>query len=106
MLQSWPAIVFGWPAILTSLCLVVVGLLNRKAWLMAVAAGLSLLPTVYLSMYPGVFRAAWIPSILLMAAAFALHRGGRRAFPALLVLPYAGAMAWLAYVVLNQPSLT
>ena len=99
--QMWSLVIFGLP--ITAIFLVVIGLLSRTPWLVVIGAIVALPFTWYLA--TATRNLAWILSTLLMVAAFALHRGSRRTLPALLVLPYAGVIAWLAYVVLSQPSL-
>ena len=101
MLQKWPTYIL-WALIMASLVLVVLGLAQRRPWRIAAGALLSLPLTLYLSLYPGVFHASWILSVLLMAASFAAHRRWHRVVATVLVLPYVAVVAWLAYVVVSQ----
>ncbi len=72
----WPAVVFGWPAVVLSLVVAVTGTAVRKPVMVAVAAALTLPFGYYLS-----GAANWIglagPAIpvTLAGSAYALHRG-------------------------------
>ena len=97
----WPAIVFGWPAILTSIALSVMGIVRgRPKWLSA-AAIIALPFSLYLLGSP-LFR--WfglaIP-FLLAGAGFAIYKSRTR-LAWLLLTPFIGVSGWLAILVMSE----
>ena len=101
ILQAWPAIVFGWPAILVSIALSVMGIAGgRPKWLFA-AAIIALPFSLYLAGSPA-FR--WFglvfPFLLVGAGIFIRHRHTTVAW--FLLAPFVGVSGWLAILVMNQ----
>jgi hypothetical protein len=99
MTEALVQILFGWPAVITSILLSVAGVILKKPWLL-VASGIVCIPfTYYVS---GGFRS---PAILLpvfeFGAAFAITRE-RKLITWLLISPLIIVAVVLAYTVLTQ----
>ncbi|HQV93423.1 MAG TPA: hypothetical protein PLA27_11680 [Anaerolineales bacterium] len=90
---------FGWPAIIGSFLLSIVGVLMKKPNLLFVA-GVALIPfTYYLS--NGLRNPFVVIPLFQFASAFAIRRGNTR-LAWLLLLPFLVVTLWLAFVVLTQ----
>ena len=101
MVNWWPALVFGWPAILLAVVLSVMGILRRKPVWLAVAATVVIPFSFYLAGSP---RFRWIGlaiPLLLFGASIAVYRC-RPALAWFLLVPFVGVVGWLAIVVLNE----
>lgn len=101
MLEIWPAIVFGWPGILVSIALSVMGIVRgRPKWLFA-AAIIALPFSLYLAGSP---LFGWlglsIPLLLAGAGISIRHRHTRVAW--FLLAPFVGVSGWLAIAVMSQ----
>jgi hypothetical protein len=94
-------IVFGWPAIITSLVLCVAGLIARRPWLVISGAALFIAPGLYLSGYPAIRWFGLLLPVCLFGAAYAL-RQEKTLIAWLLTLPALIVSIWLAVVVLTQ----
>ena len=90
---------FGWPAIIAAVVLALVGLMTKKANLMAIAGVIFLPFTYYLS--NGLRNPLVVMPFLLFASAFSISRGNTR-LAWLLLSPLIIVVLWLAFVVLNQ----
>ena len=101
MLQMWPAIVFGWPAILTSIALSVTGIVRKRPSWLGAAAVLALPFSFYLIGSP-LFR--WfglaLPFILAGAGVAIYYHHTRVAW--VLLAPFVGVSGWLAIMVINE----
>ena len=102
MPEWWPAVVFGWPAVIVSVTLAAVGIVYRKLILLVVSAVLAAPFSFYLS---GGNR--WVSTICaalpltFVAAAYAVKR--RRPWIAwCLLAPFVGVAIWLAVIVISQ----
>ena len=102
MPEWWPAVVFGWPAVVVSMVLAAAGIVFRKTALLVVSAVLVAPLSYYLS-----GAESWIalagPVILLspLASAYAVKRGlSWLAWCSL--APLAGVAIWLAVTVVSQ----
>jgi len=92
-------IIFGWPAIITSILLSIAGVLLRKPAL-SVAAGIVCIPfTYYIS--NGFRTPTLLLPLLQFASAYAITRQ-RNLMAWLLITPLVIGSAVLAYVVLTQ----
>ena len=101
MLEMWPAILFGWPAILISLALSVMGIVRKRPGWLVVAAIIALPFSLYLSGSP-VF--GWLGlgiPLLLPGASIAIYYGQTIVAWSLLA-PFAGVSGWLAIAVMSQ----
>lgn len=98
MSDIWVPIVFGWPAVITSILLSIAGVwLKRPALL--IAAGVVCIPfTYYLSGYR---TSAVILPLFQFGSAYAITRQ-KNLLAWLLVVPLVVVAALLAYVVLTQ----
>ncbi len=101
ILEAWPAIVFGWPAIVVSISLSIMGIVRgRRKWLV-VAAFVALPFSLYLAGSPA-FR--WlglaIPLLLAGASVASCYNHPKVAWS--LLAPYVGAIGWLAIVVITE----
>ena len=101
MLEIWPAIVFGWPAILVSIALSVLGIVRgRPKWLFA-AAIIALPFSFYLAASPVIgWLGLTIPLLLAGAGISIRHRHTRVAW--FLLAPFVGVSGWLAIAVMSQ----
>ena len=100
MLTLWP-ILLGWPAILVSLALSVMGIvLGRSAWL--IVAAIIVVPfSLYLFGTPRFVWIALLLPVLLFGASIAI----RRSLPLLawsLFIPFVGFFGWLALIVMSE----
>jgi len=101
ILQAWPAIVFGWPAILVSIALSVMGIVRGRAkWLFA-AAVIALPFSLYLAGSPAFRWFGLVFPFLLVGAGISIrHRRTRVAW--FLLAPFVGVSGWLAILVMSQ----
>ncbi len=73
MLQAWPAIVFGWPAVLLALVLSAAGITRNKPVFLAAAVAIVIPFTLYLAANPGIGWIGLVIPILLIGAGVAVH---------------------------------
>ncbi len=102
MPEWWPAVVFGWPAVVVSVVLAAAGIVFRKPALLVVSAVLAAPFSYYLSGAESwvALAGAAIP-ITLVAGAYAVKR--RLSWVAwCLLAPFVGVAIWLAVVVVSQ----
>lgn len=98
MFENLVQMFLGWPAMIVSLALALVGILSRK-WEFSAAGAIILLPPAwYLSHYSIIY--AMLP-LLLFGAAYAVFKG-KIAGAALLAVPVFMGIMWLGFVVLTQ----
>ena len=102
MPEWWPAVVFGWPAVIVSVTLAVVGIVGGKPVLLVVSAVLAAPFSFYLS-----GGNSWILTVCaalpltFVAAAYAVKR--RRPWIGwCLLAPFVGVAIWLAVAVVSQ----
>ncbi len=97
----WPAVVFGWPAILLALVLSVLGISKRIPGLLAVAAVIATPFSLFLGGGP---RFGWlgfmIPVLLLGASVAVRYRRVEIAW--LLLLPIVAVLGWVASIVMGE----
>ena len=99
---NWcPAGVFGWPVIISALVLSVAGIVRKKPIWLYVAAVIVIPFTFYLFGSPRIGWAALMIPLLLAGAGIAVRRG-RFDLAWLLLAPFVGLIAWLAFVVINE----
>jgi len=100
MLSLWP-ILLGWPAILISIGLSVIGIVrSRSAWLI-VAAIISVPFSLYLFATPRFRWIALVFPVLLFGASIAI----RRSLPWLawsFFVPFVACFGWLAVIVMSE----
>ncbi len=101
ILDWWPAVVFGWPAIILALVLSVAGVIRKKPIWLYVAAVIVIPFTFYLFGSPRIGPAGLTIPLLLAGAGIAVRRG-RYDLAWLLLAPFAGVIAWLAIIVLGE----
>ncbi|MEW6404545.1 MAG: hypothetical protein AB1649_22335 [Chloroflexota bacterium] len=94
-------IVFGWPFVILSLLVSLIGLITKRHPYLFVAAALILPFSVYLIGYP--FVRGWSLALPLcqVASAFAIRNQKVTLAWSLFLLPLL-AIAWLAFLVLSQ----
>ena len=98
MPEWWPAVVFGWPAVLVSVVLAAAGIVSRRPALLIVSAPFS----YYLGgAETWVALAGLTLPLVLVAGAYAVKRCLFWLAWALWV-PFVGGAIWLAIVVLSQ----
>ena len=94
-------IVFGWPAILLSLGLAMIGLLKKWKW-MLVASGVVSIPFAwYLTGYPAVRSAAILLPLFQFVSAWAVHVK-KLTVAWLSFLPLVTIVGWSVFLVLTQ----
>ena len=101
MLQMWPAIVFGWPAILLSIALSAVGIVRKRPKWLVVAAIVALPFSLYLVGSPAFRWFGLAVPFLLVGAGIASYYGKTRVAWTLLA-PFVGVSGWLAIVVMTE----
>lgn len=94
-------IIFGWPFIILSLLVCLVGLITKHYWLLLVGAVLFAPFSYYLSGAPGIRWIGFAFPLFQAGAAFAV-RGNKMPLAWILTLPAFLVSAWLAFVVLSQ----
>jgi tryptophan-rich sensory protein len=97
------AVLFGWPAVLASGVLLVVGVVGAWSRVVFLGAVVACPFLFYLFLSPRLGWAAPIAGVMLFAAAIAVGWGHRLAAAALLA-PYVGLVGFVAYLVWNQPA--
>ncbi len=100
MLELWP-ILLGWPAILVSLALSVLGIVRgRPAWL--VVAAIVVVPiSLYLAGTPRFRWIALVFPVLLFGARIAIRRS-HLWLAWTLIVPFTGFFGWLAVIVMSE----
>ncbi len=97
----WPAVVFGWPAILLAMGLTVLGIIKRSPALIVVAAVIATPFSLYLGGSP---RIGWfgfmIPVLLLGSSIAVRHR--RLEIAWLLLAPIVLVVGWVASLVIGE----
>ena len=97
----WPAVVFGWPAVLLALALSVIGIAKRMPLLLAAAAIIAAPFSLYLVGSP---RIGWlgfgIPLLLAAAGAAVHYRRPQIAWP--LLVPVVALVGWVASLVIRE----
>ena len=94
-------IIFGWPFIIVSLLVSLIGLSTKRPWLLAASAILFAPFSYYLSGWPGVRGLAFTLPLFLAGAAYAIHK--QKIWPAwLFTLPAFLVSGWIAFLVLTQ----
>ena len=101
VLEAWPAIVFGWPAILLSIALSAVGIVRKRPRWLVVAAIVALPFSLYLAGTPA-FGWLGLSIPLLLAGASVASRYDRPIVAWSLLVPYVGGIGWLAIVVMTE----
>ena len=101
MIEILVQIVFGWPFIITSLLVSLIGLITKRYKYLLVAAALLFPFSVYLIGYP--FARGWslLLPLCLIGSASAI-RNQKMLIAWLLLLPPLLVSAWLAVIVLSQ----
>ncbi len=101
ILEAWPALIFGWPAIVGSISLSIMGIVRQRPKWLVIAAIVALPFSLYLAGSP-VFR--WLGlaiPFLLVGAGIATNYDKTRVAWTLLA-PFAGVSGWLAIVVMTE----
>ncbi len=100
-MDNWVQIIFGWPAIILSMVLSVVGVLKKWPWMLVLGGVLCVPFTVYLFGFTYLHFFAFLLPFFQFGAAWAVH-AGRKILPWILLLPLASIMFILAIIVLSQ----
>lgn len=101
MIDAWPIIFIGWPAIIISWLLMGFGIATRRPGPILAGSLLALPFLLYLFATPRFRYLAPVLILLNFAAVLAVSRG-HRWLPAALVAPFFAVTAWLAIAVLSQ----
>ena len=99
LVDRWPDIVLGWPAVIASLTCAGIALRFQQPALMALGAVLAAPFSIYVSVYVGI--AGPLSVCLYLAGAGALMLKRPR-IALLLLMPFLAIAGWLAVVVLRQ----
>ena len=102
MPEWWPAVVFGWPAVIVSVILAASGIVSRRPVLLLVSAVLAAPFSFYLSLGNNWFATVGtVIPFTLLAGAYAVKR--RRSWIAwCLLAPFVGVATWMAVIVISQ----
>ena len=95
----WPALVFGWPAILLAMVLSVWGIARRRPAGLYVAAVIAAPFSLYLGGTPRVGWLGFIIPVLLLGAGVAV-RYRRTEIASLLLMPVVAIVGWVASLVI------
>lgn len=101
MFEWWPAVVFGWPAIMVAVGLSVAGIVRKKPKWLVVAAIIVIPFSFYLAGSPKFRWVGLMFPLLLGIAAIAVKRD-RIPVAWLLLAPFVGVSGWLAVIVMSQ----
>jgi general stress protein CsbA len=95
----WPAVVFGWPAILLSILLAITGISSRRPAALFVSAVIAAPFSFYLAGTPRVGWLALMLPVLLIGAGIAVRY---RSVPTawLLLMPVVAVVIWVAGLVI------
>ena len=99
--EAWPAIVFGWPAILVSISLSITGIVRQRPKWLVVAACVALPFSLYLAGSPAFRWFGLATPFLLVGSSIATNYDKTRIAWSLLG-PYVGGIGWLAIVVMSE----
>lgn len=101
MAEWWPALVFGWPAIIAAIGLSIAGILRNKPFWLVAAAVVAAPFSLYLAGSP---KYGWLALLLspMLIAGSILVRYRRTTFAWYCLAPFVGVTGWLAIVVVNQ----
>ncbi|NWG05860.1 MAG: hypothetical protein HXY35_04130 [Chloroflexi bacterium] len=99
MAQVFVVLLFGFPAVLVSLLLSVVGILKEKFWLVLIGAVLFIPFSYYLSGSPGLYRLPILLPLFQIGSAVAV-RAKKKSWAWLLLFPAFFASLWVVVVVL------
>jgi hypothetical protein len=101
LLDMWPAIVFGWPAIVLSIALSVMAIVRGRPRWLVVAAIVALPFSLYLAGSP---LFGWlgltIPLLLVGASVASYYERPKVAWS--LLAPFVGVFGWLAIAVISE----
>jgi hypothetical protein len=101
MVLSWPEVVFGWPAAIAALMMLIAGTAIRR-WALAAAGALVALPFLFYLFGTPLFR-YWAPVIVMvnLASVLAVAKD-RRWLAAAALVPFAGTLLVLGGLVLAR----
>ena len=100
MIDFLVAVFFGWPAILITVILAVIGLLRSNYRFLVAAAILALPPSWFLSGFPVIRSPVFLLPLLLFASGYFTYRG-REMLAWLLVVPYFLSI-WLLFIAVTS----
>jgi len=101
MPQWWPAIVFGWPAVIVTLLLSVTGIARKKPVLLVIATIVVTPFSFYLMGSPRFGLVGLAIPLLLVSSSIAVHRR-HLVLAWMLLVPVVGVFSRLAMLVLRQ----
>lgn len=101
MPQWWPAIVFGWPAVIVTLLLSVAGIARKKPVLLVIATIVVAPFSFYLMGSPRFGLVGLMIPLCLLGSSIAVHRR-YMALAWLLLVPFVSVVGRLAFVVLSR----
>jgi hypothetical protein len=102
MIDFLVVLTFGWPAIIATVILAIIGLVRSNHKFLVAAAILALPFSWFLSGFPIIRSPVFILPVLLLGAAFAMYRD-RQMIAWLLVIPYLLSIWLLLNAVAAQP---
>lgn len=101
MAELLPQIIFGWPFIIASLILSVMGVAARSPKFLVAGAMFFMPPSLYLSGFPSIRFLAYLLPFFILGAAYFVGKN-RLWISWLLLLPPIAVSVWLAYLVMEQ----
>ena len=97
----WPAVVFGWPAVILALILSVAGIVRKRPIWLFVAAIILIPITIYLIGSPRIGWMGFTIPVSLSGAGIAVRRR-REGLAWVLLAPFVGVFVWLAIIVMGE----
>jgi len=101
MAELLPQIIFGWPFIIASLILSIMGVAARSPKFLVASAMFFMPPSLYLSGFPSIRFLAYLLPFFILGAAYFVGKN-RLWISWLMLLPPIAVSVWLAYLVMEQ----
>lgn len=101
MIELLPQIIFGWPFIVASLILSIMGVAMRSPKYLVAGAMFFMPPSLYMSGFPAIRWLAYLLPFCILGSAYFVGKN-RSWISWLLLLPPVAVSVWLAFLVMEQ----
>jgi len=101
MIELLPQIIFGWPFIVASLILSIMGVAARSPKYLVAGAMFFMPPSLYMSGFPAIRWLAYLLPFCILGSAYFVAKN-RSWISWLLLLPPVAVSVWLAFLVMEQ----